>query len=153
MYRYLSLMAFIGALIIGFTPVVNAGSNAGMFEPRLFDKLPVKYVGTFQWLNGHQIQKVEFNFGTQKLNKEGYFLLSGKGLYVTVGKKTNIAIMSLVNPKTHEIQIWELLPDSDNFVTNGSHIGNISSDLMDIEAIWKTKGTGEQGVLKLRMDR
>jgi len=154
MFRFVLIMMAFSVI----APSVNAGQLEELrlfdkfeqFKPvKLFDKLPVKYVGTFQWENSHQLQKVEFNFESQRVDK-GNFLLIGEGVYVTIEGRTTIVIKSVVNPNTHEVEIWEALPDTENFVTNGSHVGNISSDLKNIEATWTSKHTGNKGVLKLR---
>jgi len=119
-----------------------------------FEKLPVEYVGTFRWEQETRpfSSKVEFNFDTQEKNEQGNLLLSGKGLYINaIGSNTPIVIKSVVvNPKNHEIEIWEEAPGMGDFITKEYYIGKISHDLKKIDAIWTTQNNNK-GVLELRM--
>jgi hypothetical protein len=82
---------------------------------------------------------------------EDNVIAGGNGLYETEDGNTAINIKIKITPSTLRFEMWEMNPTgSDDFVTDGSHVGTISNDLKSIQAVWTTKGSGEQGDLKLK---
>jgi hypothetical protein len=132
----------------------------------LFAELPAYYSGTFQWSGDSELQQVSFIFETQEVDEGGNYLLLGQGLYISSTGQTAITIKSIVDARSYRIEIWEGLAESDDdlvihgqtmdkaddsdFITEGSHVGVMTSSLKFIEATWTTADSGEQGVLKLQ---
>lgn len=123
-----------------FSPYIAAA------EPLLFDNLPAAYVGSFKWDRGGDVHQVVFILERQHKNKEGKITMQGKGIYGAI-EKTNTNVKALIDPATYEIEIWESLDKEGDFITGGSHVGNISPDLKVIETIWAT--SGDKGHLQL----
>ena len=120
-------------------------------KTRLFNKLPATYIGRFQWDNSAAMQQVVFIWENEAKNEKGEVILTGKGAY-GIKKKINTIIRGIVNPETYKIEIWENADKTENVVTDGSHIGSISSDLKTISTVWTTvdgRGRGVNGLLKL----
>ena len=124
-------------------------SNAHAGDAVLYDKVPITYIGKFRWQNSSDIHQVVFTWNSQKEGKEGSISLEGRGTYGT-GKKTEVKIKGLVEPKSRRIEIWESAEGAANFATDQSHIGTISPDLKTIETVWTTQGySRNRGELKL----
>jgi len=161
-----SLLTAITVIVLTLPLVGNGQQSAS-----LFDTLPVEYYGTFRWNHDDiDVQQVSITFENQQIDKDGNYLLLGQGLYETSAGDTAITVRSIVDPQTYAIEIWEGLPenngklvihgqpmeqnevsaDTSDFITEGSHIGVMTSSLRFIEATWTTTQTGEQGVLKLQ---
>lgn len=138
-------------LIILMLVLLSPLSLSHAEEVKLYNELPVKYAGSFQWKDGWVVQKVEFIFKEQHVLDSGKIELLGKGLY-SVERKTHIAIKCIIDPITHRLEIWEVDPSNTDFITEGSHNGWITQDWSWINAIWTTKETGKKGVLVLSKD-
>jgi len=129
-------------ILISTSPYVHAA------EALLFERVPAAYIGKFQWEGSSDIQQVVFVWEGQSADKEGKIFLQGKGVYGAI-KKTNINLKAIIDPLTYQIEIWESVENKDEFLTSGSHVGTISTDLKTIEAVWAASGsTGSLQLIK-----
>ena len=138
-------------LIILMLLLLTPFSLSHTAEVKLYNELPVKYTGSFQWKDGRVVQQVEYIFEEQHVNHSGEVELRGKGLY-SVDEKTHIKIKCIIDPITHRLEIWEFDPSNTDFITDGSHVGWITQDLSWISAMWTTKEPDRKGVLVLSKD-
>jgi hypothetical protein len=114
------------------------------------DDLPRHYEGTFQWRGRSQEQLVEIWFEYVSVADDGgAWLARGTGEY-RASRVTQIDVKARIDFETHAFEMWESNPDSEGFVTNGSHVGQMSSDFQEIEATWRGDD-GNQGTLRLRV--
>lgn len=68
-------------------------------------------------------------------------------------RKTDIDVKMVITPDTMRLEMWERsLEGPSDFITDGSHVGEISNDLKTITAVWTTMSTGQQGDLKLEAE-
>ena len=79
----------------------------------------------------------------------GHVEARGCGNYDVSGHVTAIAVRMVVTLAGLEVEIFESDPDRADFVTDGSHRGNLGADLRTIEAEWTTASTGARGHLRL----
>jgi len=110
------------------------------------------YVGNYKWRGSRGVQQVRFWFERTEPAGDAKLKAEGRGIYLGP-PPVNITIRATIELKTNRIEIWESKPDSDAFLTNGSHVGAISADRCSIQAVWTTKGSGKQGDLNLRIER
>lgn len=111
-----------------------------------------QYTGTFAWDQGSSIQKVSITLEKTDIEGGSRVIAQGSGIYVTDGKTTHIQVRCAIDAATLRFEMWEQAPQagpSDNFVTDGSHVGTISEDLKLITATWTTRGSGQRGALQL----
>jgi hypothetical protein len=108
------------------------------------------YVGTYRWRGAPTAEPVRFWFERTEAAGDNVLKANGRGIYLSK-PPVNIRIRATIDLKTRRIEIWESNPDRLSFLTNGSHVGTISSDRCRILAVWTTKGTGQQGDLVLEM--
>lgn len=112
------------------------------------DELPRHYEGTFQWRGTSDEQLVEIWFEYVSAADDGVaWLARGTGQYCA-SRVTHIDIKARIDIETHRFEMWESNPDSDGFVTDGRHVGEMSSDFQQIEATW-IGDDGNQGTLRL----
>lgn len=145
MNKKISILTYCGLLL------ALSASTGYADKPGLFDKLPVTYIGRFQWNNSANMQQVVFIWENESKDEKGELILTGKGEY-GIKKKINTIIRGIVDPETYKIEIWEDAGKTENVTTDGSHIGSISSDLKTISTVWTTvdgKGREVNGLLKL----
>lgn len=113
--------------------------------------LPRQFAGTFAWDSGSDIQRLTITL--EKVEAEGGRVTAqGRGRYVVGDKPTDITVTWSIDAATLRFEMWERAPQakpSDNFVSDGSHVGTISQDLKLITATWKTRGTEQRGTLQL----
>jgi hypothetical protein len=116
------------------------------------DNLPQSYSGSFQWHGSKSIAYLTISINNILTDLEDNVIAEGNGFYEEKGHaNTDINIKIKITPSTLRFEMWEMNPTgSDDFVTDGSHVGTISNDLKSIQAVWTTKGSGEQGDLKLK---
>lgn len=110
--------------------------------------LATTYEGSFRWKAEASDQKVTISFDNVIDGAVGKVWAFGKGVYVIPERTTTIRVKALIDPRNLKLQMWELDPDKQGFVTDGSHKGKISEDLKTIEAVW-TSSDGATGDLKL----
>jgi hypothetical protein len=113
------------------------------------DKLPRAYVGEFRWDGDKTAQNVVIRFDlVRALNGESAEA-TGCGAYEINRQITKIKVRMFVNWSDLRVQILEQSPEgSASFTTDGSHRGNLSGDLQQIDAQW-TGSDGKHGQLHL----
>jgi hypothetical protein len=117
------------------------------------DNLPRAYSGTFEWHGGKSVKEISIVIGKVYFDSESNVIAEGTGKYITKMGNINIDIKIKISPETLRFEMWEMNPEGNiSFVTDGSHVGNISNDLKTIKAVWTTKSSGKQGDLKLKAD-
>lgn len=108
------------------------------------------FEGTFRWDGNPDVQKVSIRLNEVTIDSSGAVAALGKGRYDDAAGSTSIDVKWLIDPQTMRFEMWELNPQgSTSFVTDGSHVGAISSDLKSINARWMTRSSGQRGVLSL----
>ena len=116
----------------------------------LVAKLPLGFVGDFQWDNDRTLQKVAIRFSSVRRLDAEHAEALGCGRYDAAGTVTSINVKMRVSLTGLEVEIWESAPDRATFTTNGSHLGRLSDDLGAIDAEWTTRSNGQRGRLRLR---
>jgi hypothetical protein len=144
-----SVLAIAAAGILAASPASPIGLKDG--EGCVSSKAN-PYVGTYRWRGAPTAEPVRFWFERFEAAGDNALKATGRGIYLSK-PPVNITIRATIDLKTRRIEIWESNPDRLTFLTNGSHVGTISSDRCRILAVWTTKGTGEQGDLILEMPR
>src|SRR5258708_2826380 len=116
----------------------------------LTDKLPRAYVGEFTWDGDKTVQNVVITFESVRALSGQDAEAVGCGAYEANRRVTKIKVRMLVTSDL-QVEILEQSPQgSTSFETEGSHRGNLSSDLQRIDARWTTRATGQRGQLHLR---
>jgi len=111
--------------------------------------LPRDYSGTFQWDNDPTVQEVTVRIDAVSIGSERQVTATGSSVYTALGQKTAINVTWLIDPVSGRFEMWEKDPTSADFVTDGSHVGAISTDLRSINAMWTTRSSGQLGQLCL----
>lgn len=144
----------VNLLVLSF--LLFSGCATHVMAPDKFsvkDNLPRAYSGTYKWHGGKSVNKISIAIAKVYFDSESNVIAKGTGKYITKMGNTNIDIKIKISPETLRFEMWEMNPEgSSSFVTDGSHVGNISNDLKTIKAIWTTKSSGKQGDLKLKAD-
>jgi len=116
----------------------------------LAERLPRNYHGIFRWHGESAEQNVSIAIDDVFFDAEKNIVARGTGTYLTMFRETDIDIKIAIVPETLRFEMWEKSLDGvSDFITDGSHIGMLSKDLKTITAVWTTRGTGQQGDLKL----
>lgn len=111
--------------------------------------LPTDYQGTFQWDNDPTVQEVKVRIDAVSIGTDRQVTATGSSVYTTLGQKTAINVTWLIDPVSGRFEMWEKDPTAADFVTDGSHVGVISTDLNSINAMWTTRSSGQSGQLCL----
>jgi hypothetical protein len=148
-------------IMLAAVMIIGAGTRiclgqAHRYDPsEIPDRSPLaqEYEGHFIWDESDQDQLVRiFIDSVEKSN--GTITATGRGEYTVESEVTRINITIKIDEKTLRFEMWEHDPDNaEGFVTDGSHVGTITPDFADINAIWTTKGDGDRGVLSLHKVR
>lgn len=136
----------LAMLIVLAAPVVAQDANA------ISQALTGTFTGTFRWEGTPDAQRVSFTFGPASLRPNGRIAARGRGIYDVGGRITTIDVECQIDPNSLLFEMWELDPQgqsSQTFVTDGSHLGAMSSDLRSISSVWTTRTTGQRGILSL----
>lgn len=138
------LSMFLGTLL--FTMHADA-----MDPDSLMNNLPRKWEGTFTWYDtSRPVQKITVDITEVSIDADGNVIALGDGVYY----KEQLVEFSLkwsINPETLRFEMWESAPKpAEGIVTDGSHVGKISSDLDKIEAVWISINDGKLGDLFLQ---
>lgn len=140
-----TLVSALLLVVLAFVPARAADVQ------QLQADLPRHFAGTFAWDSGSDIQRVSVTL--DDVTAEGSRVTArGKGTYLVGDKPTHIMVTWSIDAATLRFEMWEQAPQakpSDNFVTDGSHVGMISKDLKLITATWTTRGSGQRGTLQL----
>lgn len=116
----------------------------------LVERLPRNYLGVFRWHGDSTEQNVSIAINEVFFDAQKNIVAKGTGKYLTMFREKDIEIKIAIVPETLRFEMWEKNPDgADDFITDGSHIGELSKDLKTITAVWTTGATGQQGDLKL----
>ncbi len=117
----------------------------------LINRLPRAYSGIFRWHGDSTFQNVSIVIDEVIYDAEKNIIAKGTGKYQTLFRETDIEIMIVINPETRRFEMWEESASGiSDFITDGSHVGEISNDLKTLTAVWTTKSSGRQGDLKLQ---
>ncbi len=117
-----------------------------------------RYEGVFRWDAPDSLAQIVRAEADSITIAKGAVVATGRGSYTTVseeGKPLNTTEMKFswrIDPVTLAIVMRESGPDTSGFVDDGAYTGTISADLYQIEATWRTEGTGETGRVTLRAD-
>ena len=137
--------------LIGFHPIETWAEKYENID-KFIQSFPRKYSGYFQWNYSNERDKVFMNFKHfNKLSPNAIEVL-GEGQYENRDNRDmpyKIKIRGIINPASLEIELWESNPDQVDWVANGSHRGQLSSNFQFISATWTTNTTGDMGHLKL----
>jgi hypothetical protein len=135
----------IMATILLLAPIVHATEIESLTE-----KLPRAYIGEFTWDGDQTVQNIVITFDSVKVLNEQNAEAVGCGTYEVNRKVTKIRVRMFVRLSDLQMEILEESPqDSTSFETDGSHRGNLSKDLQQIDAQWTTRSTGQRGQLHL----
>jgi hypothetical protein len=138
-----SLAALAFSACLAFS--VSADEGGGVES-----SLPRTYVGTFRWQGDPILQKVQIKLPVVQTREDGKVEARGCGRYDTWGHVTDIGIKMVLDPATHQLEIWEFDPSTKAFETDGSHAGKASTDLRLIDAVWISRSTQRAGNLRLQ---
>ena len=118
------------------------------------DNLPLEWEGTFTWYDETRpVQPVRLTLTEVTIDPDGNIFALGDGEY-DKDVLVEFSFKWSINPETLDFEMWEGEPKpSDKIVTDGSHVGEISEALDEIEAVWTTTSTGEQGDLYVEPKR
>lgn len=95
-------------------------------------------------------QKVVIKLPVVQTREDGKVEARGCGRYDTWGHVTDIGIKMILDPVTHQLEMWEFDPSTKTFETDGSHVGKLSADLQFIHAVWISRATQRAGTLRLQ---
>jgi hypothetical protein len=130
--------------------LLYSGYGMALDAHYLVKNLPKTWEGDFKWRGSHDYQKVAITITGVSIGSDGKVVASGSGLYFADSIATTIDVKWVINPVGLRFEMFESnAAGSPDFVTNGSHVGHISSGLDRIEAVWTTEDTGEIGDLFL----
>ncbi len=138
------LSLFVSALLISNCAVSVDPDN-------VLNDLPKNWEGTFTWHDTTRpVQKIVITITDVSIDSAGNIIALADGIYYKEHEVHFNAKWS-INPESLRFEMWESAPKpATGFVTDGSHIGVISSGLDKIEAVWTTISSGEQGDLFLQ---
>jgi hypothetical protein len=113
-------------------------------------KLPRAFIGEFRWDGDKIAQNVVITFEAVRTLSGQEAEAVGCGSYEVNRLVTKIKVRMLITSDL-QVEILEQSPQgSTSFETEGSHRGNLSKDLQQIDAQWITRATGQRGQLHLR---
>jgi hypothetical protein len=118
------------------------------------DRLPRAWCGTFRWEHDSRDQHLAFAFQRVTVRGDGRIEAEGPGLVRYEDEPPEQAvpfrIRAVIDAATRGIELFESIdvPRAD-YVTNGSHVGELAADLGSLHATWTTRGTGTRGVLRM----
>lgn len=139
----------LGLTIIALSLFVTTSIRATEIKS-LTEKLPRAYVGEFMWEGDKTVQNVVITFESVRALSVQDAEAVGCGAYEVNRQVTKIKVRMLVTSDL-QVEILEQSPQgSTSFETEGSHRGNLSKDLQQIDARWTTRATGQRGQLHLR---
>jgi hypothetical protein len=136
-------------LVVAICALAPSATAQGDDIDGLIARLPRAFVGDFRWAAGGATQDIAIRFDTVRRLDAGHAEARGCGNYDVRGHVTAIAVRMVVTLAGLQVEIFESDPDRADFVTDGSHRGNLSADLRTIEAEWITASTGARGRLRL----
>jgi hypothetical protein len=136
-------------MVLAFSIVASAAVEAKSGAEAVRAGLPREFCGTFQWDGDAELQEVFVRLSRTQVDKGGRIVAFGKGRYVTDSVTTHIQVKWLIEPQSGRFEMWEENPSQPAFTTDGSHVGAIADRLTSVEARWTTRGSGNQGTLRL----
>jgi len=139
-------------LLFLFISVLLISNSAIAVDPnQVLNNLPKKWEGTFTWHDtSRPVQKITITITDVSIDSAGNIIALCDGIYYKEHEVQFNAKWS-INPESLRFEMWESEPKpSTSIVTDGSHIGKISSGLDKIEAVWTTISSGEKGDLFLQ---
>ncbi len=145
-------LAAIVLLLIA-TPATAVAQQAPA-EPGFAERLPRHWCGLFRWEGEALEQVVRIAFTRAAFRADGRFELNGDGRvryrHEPHGETVPFRMRAIVEPATRRIEMFEALdaPRPD-YVTDGSHVGELAPDLQSMRLVWTTRSTGRRGALEL----
>ena|SRR5580658_683237 len=141
---------FVLSMLVAICSLPFAASGQEGEIDAVIARLPRAFVGDFRWSGDDTVQEIAIRFDSVRRRDAGHAEALGCGNYTAAGGVTAIAVRMLVTLASLKVEIWESDPDRADFVTDGSHVGNLSADLGTIDADWTTASTGARGHLRLQ---
>ncbi|QOZ22932.1 hypothetical protein [Bradyrhizobium sp. CCBAU 51753] len=116
----------------------------------LTERLPRAYIGEFLWDGDNTVQNVVITFDQVRARNDQTAEAFGCGAYQVGRHVTKIKVRMFVRQPDLQVEIFEMSPEGNgSFETGGSHRGNLSDDLQNIDAQWITTASGQRGQLHL----
>jgi hypothetical protein len=113
--------------------------------------LPRSYSGWFGWDRGGDRQQIDIRLESVSVLDDTTIEAVGCGRYDAAGSVTGIRVRMRIEVPSLAVEIFEFSAvGAADFVTDGSHVGQLSEDLRAIAAEWTTRSSGEKGRLGLR---
>jgi hypothetical protein len=118
-------------------------------EQSFVERLPRAWCGVFRWDDDKIAQHVTIQFDRVEARADGKIEATGPGL-VRTDRTVPFRIRAVIDAATRAIELFESLevyvPD---YVTDGSHVGELAADLQSMRVVWTTRGTGKRGAMEL----
>ena len=138
------------ALFLLLTLGAGAAAEPPASPERAFlDRLPLAWCGIFRWDGDAQEQRVTLAFPRFEQRADGRLEADGPGILRSY-RIVPFRMRAVVDPATRRVEMFEALdiPMSD-YVTDGSHVGELAADLQSMRLVWTTRGTGKRGAMEL----
>ena len=143
------------ALILLLTLAAPAATAQDAAPERAFaERLPRAWCGSFRWEDEAREQLVTIAFTRVAVLPDGKIEADGPGLVRYQDEPESQAIpfriRALIEPGSRRIEMFESIdtPRTD-YVTDGSHVGELVPDLQSMRLVWTTRSNGRRGALDL----
>jgi len=150
--RPTDLAGYAAALVL-FAASAAASGHAQQPPPPpdriLVEQFPRSWCGTFRWDGSSHEHRVTIAFDRVELRADGKIEANGPGL-VNSWRTVRFAARAIIAPETRRIELFEeVSPSVTDYITDGSHVGELAADLQTMRLVWTTRGTGERGAMEL----
>jgi hypothetical protein len=148
------LLRALSLLLLLSIPGAHARAQEAPPGAAFIDRLPRAWCGTFRWDGDPREQHVTFAFQRVTVRGDGRIEAEGPGLVRYQDEPPERAvpfrIRAVIDAATRQIEMFESVdvPRAD-YVTNGSHVGELAADLGSLRTVWTTRGTGTRGSLQM----
>jgi hypothetical protein len=148
------LLRAAARFLLSFCLAAAASAQQQPGEASVVDRLPRAWCGVFRWDDDTREQYVTIAFARVSAGAEGRIMAEGSGLVRYTdeppAKAVPFRIRAIIEPATRRIELFEALdvPRID-YVTDGSHVGDLAPDLRSMRTVWTTRGTGHRGTMEL----
>jgi hypothetical protein len=129
-------------------------AEAPKVEAAFADRVPRAWCGVFRWEGETREQHVTIRFNRFVARAGGTIEADGPGLVRYEDEPPDQAVRfrmrAVIDPATRRIEMFERIdvPRSD-YVTDGSHVGQLAADLQSMSTVWTTRGTGRRGAMRM----
>lgn len=141
-------------LFCGPAAVANAQQPPKGDESSFLQRLPRGWCGVFRWVDEDREQQVTVVFHHAAARADGRIELKGPGFvryeHEPPQRGVPFTMQAVVEPATRRIELFETIdtPRVD-YVTNGSHVGELAEDLQSMQTVWTTRSDGRRGTMRL----